>query len=101
MKPQGGEVVDEGPVDGGLEREVELGDGLAEREPGVAQPGVEASVAGGVGLFGDEPGQEVDVGPVVVAGVLGEGREALDRAVQLEVAEVVFDLFVDAHACPP
>ena len=43
-EPQGGEVLDESPADGGLELEVELGDGLAEREPGVAEPGGETPV---------------------------------------------------------
>jgi hypothetical protein len=100
-EPQRGEVVDEAAVDGGLELEVELGDGLAEREPGVAQPRREAPVAGGVGLFGDQAAEELDVGPVVAAGVLGEGGEHFGGAVELEVAEVVFDLFVDAHVCPP
>jgi hypothetical protein len=51
-------------------------------------------------LFGDYPGQELDVGPVVAAGVL-EGGEALGGPVELEVAEVVFDLFVDTHDRPP
>jgi hypothetical protein len=60
-EPQRGEVIDELAVDGGLEREVELVDGLAEREPGVAQPCGEPPVAGRVGLLGDEPGEELDV----------------------------------------
>jgi hypothetical protein len=98
---QRGEVFDETPVDGGLELEVELGDGLAEREPGVAEPGGEPAVAGGVGLFGDETAEELDVGPVVGPGLLGEGGEHLDGPVELEVTEVVLDLLVHAHAGSP
>ena len=78
-EPQRGEVLDELAVDGGLELEVEVVDGLVEREPGVTQPGRQAPVAGGGGLFGDEPGEELDVGPVIGAGVFGEGGEALRR----------------------
>jgi hypothetical protein len=100
VSPKSGEVIDETPVDGGLEPEVELGDGPAEREPRVARPGGESPVAGGVGLFGDEAGEELDAGPVVGAGGLGERREALGGRVELEVAEVVFDL-LDAHDRPP
>ena len=100
-EPQRGEVVDEGPVDARLELEIELRDGLAEREAGVAQPGREAPVAGGVGLLGDQAGEELDVGPVVAAGVLGERREHLAGPVELQVAEVVFDLLIDAHAPAP
>ena len=55
-------------------------------------------VAGGVGLLGDQPGEEVDVGPLSGAGVLGEGGEHLGGPVQLQVAEVVLDLFVDAQS---
>jgi hypothetical protein len=52
-------------------------------------------------LFGDQAAEELDVGPVVAAGIFGEGGEHFGGAVELEVAEVVFDLFVDAHVCPP
>lgn len=52
-------------------------------------------------MFSDEPGEEVDMSPVVATGVLGERGEALRRPVQLQVAEIVFDLFVDAHEWPP
>src|SRR5690606_33760927 len=71
-EPQGGEVLDEFAVDGGLELEVEVVDGLVEREPGVAQPGGEAPIARRGGFFGDEACEELDVGPVVGAGVVGE-----------------------------
>ncbi len=45
-----GQVVDDLGVDGGLELEVELFDGLSEREVGEAQPGREPALAGGVDL---------------------------------------------------
>ncbi len=74
-------VGDEFGVDAGLELEVEVLDGLVERELRVAQPSCEAPVAGVDGLFVEEPGQELDVGPAVGAGVLGEGGEDLGGAV--------------------
>jgi hypothetical protein len=53
-------------------------------------------------LFGDESGEELDVAQVVGAGVLGERGEHLDGTVQLQVAEIVFDLLVDTgHARSP
>jgi hypothetical protein len=97
-EPQRGEVVDEAAVDGRLELEVELGDRLAEREPGVTQPGREPPVPGRRCLFGDEPGEELDVGEVVGACGLGKRGEHLDRPVHLQVAEIVLDLLVDAGA---
>jgi len=56
---------------------------------------------GGVGLFGDEAGEELDVGELFGAGVFGDGGEHLDGPVQLQVAEVVLDLLADAHATSP
>lgn len=97
-EPQGREVIDELAVDGRLELEVEVVDGLAEREPGVAQPGCETPVAGRCCLLRDQTGEKLDVGDVAVAGLFGQRREHFGSAVQLEVAEVVLDLFVDAHA---
>ena len=55
-----GEVGDELGVDGGLEVEVELLDGAPGREVGEAQPGVQASLAGGGGFLGDERGEELE-----------------------------------------
>ena len=55
------------------ELEVEVGDGLVERQPRVAQPGCEAAVAGVDGLFVEAPGQVFDVGPLVGAGIFCEG----------------------------
>ena len=94
-EPQRREVLDEFAVDGWLELVVEVVDGAPVREPRVAQPGGEASVAVGGGLLGDQSGEELDVGPVVGAGLLGEGGEHAGSGVQFEVAEVGFDLFVE------
>ena len=69
-EPQGGEVLDEFAVHRWLELEVEVGEPSAVREPGVTQPGGESSVPIGGGLLGDESGEELDVGPVVGAGLL-------------------------------
>ena len=62
------------------------------------QPGSEAAVAGVDGLLVQEPGQELDVGPPLGAGVLREGGEDLGGAVQLQVAEVGLDLLVEPGA---
>ena len=64
-EPQGGEVLDELAVDRGLELEVEVLDGLAEREPGVAQPRREPPVAGVDRFLVEQPGEELDVGPLL------------------------------------
>ncbi len=95
-EPQRGQVINEAAVDARLE--VEVLDGLGEREPGVAQRGGEPPVAGRVGLLRDESCEELDMGPVLGPGGLGEGWEALGCPVELEVAEVVFDLVLDAHS---
>jgi hypothetical protein len=68
-----------------LEVVVELVDGAPVRESGVAESGGEA-------------GQVFDVGPVLGAGLLGEGDEQVGCGIQLEVAEVGFDLLVETHA---
>lgn len=99
-EPQRRQVVDELAVHGWLEREVELVDGLAEREPGVTQPCAETAVAGRVCLLCNESRQELDVRHVVRARLLGEDCEHFGGTVELQVAEVVFDLFVDAGAHP-
>ena len=103
MNRRGGEVFDEFAVDRGLELEVEVGDPAPVGEPGVAQSGGEAAVAVGGGLFGDEPGEELDMRPLVGAGLFGEGGERRPSGVQAEVAEVGFDLLVEAgaHASSP
>ena len=44
-----------------MELEVEVVEPSPVGEPGVAQAGGEAAVAVGGGLFGDEPGEELDV----------------------------------------
>ena len=95
---QGGEVCDEFGVDAGLELEVEVLDGLVERELRVAQPGCEAPVAGVDGLLVEESGQELDVGPLVLVGVFGEGGEDLRGSVELQVAEVGLDLLIESAA---
>jgi hypothetical protein len=65
---------------------------------GVAQAGGEAAVAIGGGLFGDEAGEELDMRPAVGACLFGEQFERPGRGVEVEVAEVGFDLLVEAAA---
>ena len=62
---EGGEVVEELAVHARLELEIEVGERAPEGEPGVAQPGGEPTVAVGGGLFGDEPGKELDMRRVI------------------------------------
>ncbi len=62
-EPQGGEIVDEFSVDGGLELEVEVVDGSPVRELGVSQSGGESAVSGVAGLFGNDPGEVFDMRP--------------------------------------
>ena len=95
---QGGEVRDEFLVDGGLEGEVELVDGLAGGEAREPQPGGQASVAGGGALGGDHVRQVDHRWPVLGHGLLGQGGEALGRGVETEVAEVVLELLVGRRA---
>ncbi len=97
-EPQGGEVLDELAVDRRLELVVEVLNGAPVREFGVTQSGGEAPVAVCCCLFGDETGEELDVGPVLGFGLLGEGREHAGGGIEFEVAEVGFDLFIDTHA---
>jgi len=97
-EPQRGQVLDELAIDRGLELVVEVVDAAPVREPCVTRPGGEAPVAIGGGLLGDQPGEELDVGPVDGLGLLGEGGEHARGGVQLQVAEVDFDLFVETHA---
>lgn len=95
-EPQAGEVVDEFAVDGGLEVEVEVGQGPAGGEVGEPQPGGQPAVAGGGGLLGDQFGEERGVGQVGVAGAVQQGGQDLRGAVQLQVAQVVFELLIDS-----
>ena len=52
----------------------------------------------GGGLFGDEPGEELDMRPVVGAGFFGEQRERRASSVEMEVAEIGLDLLVEPGA---
>ena len=46
-------------------------------------------------LLPDHPGQELDVAPLLGLGFLGQGGEALGRAVEPQVPEVVFQLLIE------
>ena len=94
-EPQRREVLDELAVHRGLELEVELVDGPSEREAGVAQPRGHPPVPGGGGLPADELSQERQMRPAVGPGGLGQRGERLRGVPELQVAEVVLELFVD------
>jgi hypothetical protein len=93
-KPQGRQVIDELGVDRGLEVEVELGQGAADREVGKAQPRGHPAVAGGGRLLGHQLGEEGGVAQLLVTGPVQQAGQRLGGADQLEVAEVVFKLLV-------
>ena len=99
-----GQVTDDLGIDRGLEVEVELLQGLAEREVGEAQPGREPTLARGVHLGGDHLGQELERVFLRGARLFGQLGEHLLGAGELQVAEVVLDLLDEgrlAHDCPP
>ncbi len=97
-EPQGRKVLDEFAVDRWLELVVEVVDAAPVGELGVTQTGGEAPVSIRGCLIGDEAGEELDVGPVLALCFFGKGGEHAGGGVQLEVAEVGFDLFIDTHA---
>ncbi len=94
-EPQRREVLDEFAVDGGLELVVEVVDGLAEREPRVAQPGSQAPVPGRRWLARRRVGRGTRCGTSPRSWPLRRGWRTPRRPLQLEVAEVGFDLFVE------
>jgi hypothetical protein len=63
---------------------------------GKAQPGGHPAVAGGGRLLGQQLGEKLGVGELVVTGPVEQARQDLSGAVQLEVAEVVLQLLVQA-----
>ena len=94
---EGGEVVDEGAVDGGLEVEVELLDGApggnrANRSRAARRRWRVAVASSATSAARNSSGPRG-------ASPLGEGGEHLGGAVQLEIAEVVFDLLDRAWWC--
>ncbi len=99
-----GQVVDDLGVDGGLELEVELFEGLSEREVGEAQPGRQTSLAGGVDLSAQHAGQELEMVRTARRGVCGQLGEHLGGADELEVVEIPLDLLDEgglAHDIAP
>jgi hypothetical protein len=95
-EPQRRQVLDQLAVDRWLELVVEVVDAAPVREPRVTQSGRQPAIPVGGCLLGDESGEELDVRPVLGAGLVGERREHACSSVQLQVAEVGFDLFVEA-----
>ena len=88
-------------VEGGLELEVEVGECPAEREAGESQACSELPVDRGRRLLTDHPGQELDMAPLLGLGFLGQDGEALGRAVEPQVPEVVLQLFIEGVGHDP
>ena len=97
FKAQAGQVRDELGVDARLELEVELLDAPSVGEPGLSQPGSQASVSGGRHLFGHHPGQVGDMAPLARLGLLGQHGETLRRPAQAQVAEIGLQGLVGAR----
>ena len=94
---QGGQVLHQLAVDGGLEVEVEVLDAAPVGEAGEAQPGGQAPVGGGRRLLGHDPPQVLDVRPLPLGRLLGQGGEALGGPGQLQVVQVALELLVGAR----
>jgi len=85
---QGGEFLDQRPVDRRLEVVVEVGQVLLDREVGEAQPGPVAALAGRGDLLAKQGFQERHVRQLLGAGSLQVGGQQLLGAGELEVGEV-------------
>jgi hypothetical protein len=85
---QGGQLGNQGPVDRGLEVEVEVGQVLFDREVGKAQPRPVAALAGGGDLLAKQRFQERHVRQLLGAGGLQVGSQQLLGAGELEVGQV-------------
>ena len=95
---QGGEFLDLFAVDRRLKAEVEVGQGLVERE--VGEPGLgqqpALGAAGGIGL--EQPVEEVDMAERVLGWLLADGVQELGNSPQLEPVEVSDDALAgDVH----
>lgn len=87
----GGEIVDLGAVDGGVEGEVEVLEGALFTEGGgFGAPGDGALLAD-VEFVGEEGGQEFLVGEVVAAGFLEAELKGGEEAGEAELAGLVLD----------
>jgi len=91
---QGGELVDEAPIERGLGAEVELLQGLGGWEPGEPQAAGEAALLGRGDLDVEQVVQKLGVAGLVALGALERGRELLGRGGELEVGEVAAELLV-------
>ena len=99
---QRGEVADLAGVEVGLEREVELGEGLVVRQPGELQRGLEASAFAQPELLDEEQVDEVAVAHCVGLCALDEVIEVLGEVREPEAGGVVVDAGGDqfGHAAP-
>jgi hypothetical protein len=75
QEASGGEFLDEGAVDGGLEGEVKIAEALLRGQPGKVQAGLDHALAAGGDLSFQQSPEEVRVNPVVGGGLLGERVE--------------------------
>ena len=86
-EPAGRQVGDEGPVDGGIEVEVELLKGFRGAEPRAADSQVELLVLASGDLVGDEQGEEVGIGDLVGDGLAVAGLERVEDPGQAQSLE--------------
>ena len=98
-EPQGGEIVDEFAVHGWAGTRSRSRRRCAGRGTGRSAAGRrDAGWWSAGGLLGDDPGQELDMAPLLGLGLFGQGGEALGRPSELQVAEVVFELLIGPGA---
>lgn len=94
-EPQGGEVVDQAPVQRGLRIEVELLERLARRQLGEAQAALQAALLSSLNFDGEEIRQELGVAGLVALGGLQGRGEGVGRGSELEVGQARAQLLVD------
>ena len=83
----GGQLGDEGVVDGGIEVEVELLEGFRGAEAGAADAQVELLVLASGDFVGDEQGEEVGIGDFVGDGLTVSGLERVEDSGQAQALE--------------
>lgn len=86
-EPAGHQLLDQGRVDLGVEGEVELIEGFVEAEGGPAQAQGELFLLAAGDLIGDEQGQELGVGHLLVDGLLVAGLERVEDSRQAQLLE--------------
>ena len=86
-KAAGGQLLDKGPVDAGVEVEIELFDGLLRAESGAADPEAELFLFPSGDLVLDEQGEELGVGEPGLDGLAVSVLDRVEDAGESELLE--------------